>query len=541
MSSETSARVTDPLNQAEPLTSNRYNIDWFIFIGSLAIIIGVCVPLTLYPESGKEVLTEGYNYITSSIGVLYVLFSVSALGVLLYLAFSRHGDVLLGDAGTTPEYSAMSWASMLFCGGIGASVMYWGTIEWAQYVLAPPFGVEPRTEEAVAWAQSYPIFHWGFIGWALYCLPAVAIAHAYHVRKIPALRLSSVCEPVLGRYSKGVWGGVVDLTFVVGLLGAASTGIGLVVPLISESMRRLVGMSEGFGTDLSVIVVITLIFSVSVWMGIDKGIKRLSNLNIVLAMIFLAFVFIAGPTRFIAESAMSSVGHLLQNFPKMSFWTDPNEHASFVEDWTIFYWSWWLALGPFMGMFISKISRGRTIREVIIGSIGYGTAGCGLFFMILGNYALFLNNAGTLTVLDTVAELGSTVAILDVVTTLPLTGVMLPLFMVVSLIFAATSYDSISYVLASATTQHLPSDQHPARWNRLFWAFSLGLIPTTLIYIGGLKALQSAVVAASLPLLIVTSIMTVALFRGLNNSEQNTAKNTANITSRNLSTSEDTP
>lgn len=533
MSSESAPYNVNPVNAEADTSTNRYNIDWFIFIGSLAIIIGVCVPLTLYPEAGKEVLTEGYNYITSSIGVLYVLFSVCALGILLYLAFSRHGDVLLGDAGATPEYSALGWASMLFCGGIGASVMYWGTIEWVQYVLAPPFSVEPRTDEAVAWAQSYPIFHWGFIGWALYCLPAVAIAHAYHVRKITSLRLSAVCEPVLGRYSKGVWGGVVDLTFVVGLLGAASTGIGLVVPLISECMRRLVGMPEGFGTDLSVIIVITLIFSVSVWKGMEKGIKRLSVLNIVLAMIFLLFVFVAGPTRFIAESALSSVGHLLQNFAQMAFWTDPNENASFVEDWTIFYWSWWLALGPFMGMFISKISRGRTIREVIIGSIGYGTLGCALFFMILGNYALFLSNTGALTVLDTVAELGSTVAILDVVMTLPWTGIILPLFMVVSLIFAATSYDSISYVLASATTEHLPSDSHPARWNRLFWAFSLGLIPTTLIYIGGLKALQSAVVAASLPLLIVTSIMTVALFRGLNS--------TANITAQNLSTSEDTP
>jgi BCCT family betaine/carnitine transporter len=211
---------------------------------------------------------------------------------------------------------------------------------------------------------------------------------------------------------------------------------------------------------------------------------------------------------------------MLQNFITMSTWTDPAAGSDFVESWTVFYWAWWLALGPFMGIFITKISGGRSLRQVILGALGYGTLGTTLFFVVLGNYAVNMEQTGQLAVLDALNELGAAAAVVQVVASLPLAYLVLPLFALICVIFAATSYDSASYTLASSTTRALPRDAHPARWNRVFWAAVLGLLPITLIQIGGLRPLQSAVVAVSVPLLVVVTMMTVGLWKSLHEDER---------------------
>ena len=491
------------------------NIDWFIFATSVVCVAGVCVPLALYPEAGRELLALGFAQVTHRYGVVFILFSVGTLVLLGYLAFGRYGRIVLGQPGQQPEYTTFSWAAMLFCGGIGATVLYWGTLEWAHYYQTPPFGIEPHSGGALVWAGSYPLFHWGFIGWGLYVLPAIPLAYAYYVRRIPKLRLSTACVPVLGRHATGAIGRVVDLLFVVSLLGAASTGIGLTVPLLAACANHLFGVDDTFALKVVVILTVTSLFAASVYAGLDAGIKRLSNVNVGVAFGLLAFVLVVGPTGYIAETAIESVGHMFQNFIRMSTYTDPGETSDFVESWTVFYWAWWLALAPGMGIFIARISRGRTIREVILGSVCYGTAGTALFFLVLGGYAMWLETQGELRVLTLMNDSGPPATIIAVLGELPLGSVVVPVFAMLCLIFAATSYDSSSYSLASTTTYSLPAGEHPARWNRLFWAFTLGALPITLVYIGGLRSLQSAVVIAAVPLLGVVTLMTVSLFRGL--------------------------
>lgn len=491
------------------------NIDWFIFITSAALILAVCVPLMLFPDAGKAVLDSGFEYVTQDLGVIYILFASAALVVLLVLAFGRHGDTRLGPPDSRPDYGNFSWGAMLFCGGIGTSVVYWGTIEWAYYYQAPPFGVEPVSSAALGWATAYPLFHWGFTGWALYCLPGVAIAYAYHVAGAPTLSLSSACEPVLGKATHGPIGRLIDLTFMVGLLGATSTGLGLAVPLIGAILHRLTGVEENFTLSCFIIVAITAMFAVSVYVGLDKGIKRLSNLNVWIALLLLVFVLIVGPTVFILETGVEAIGHTLQNFIKMSAYNDSQQTTDFVGAWTVFYWAWWLALGPFMGMFITKISRGRTIKELVVCSLGYGTLGCAAFFIVLGGYALYLQENELVPVLQLVSDSGAPSAIVAVLDTLPMNYIVLPLFGILCLIFAATSYDSSSYTLASAATRSLPADAHPVAWHRMFWAFFLGILPITLIYLGGLRSLQSAMVIISVPLLVVLIILTFSLFKAL--------------------------
>lgn len=498
------------------------NIDWFIFIASVIVVFAVCIPLGMFPEAGAVVLDDAFTYVTEQLGIGYILFSIGAIGLLVFLAFSRFGRIVLGGSGR-PDFSTFSWAAMLFCGGIGTSVLYWGTIEWAHYYQSPPMGLPPESPEALQWAASYPIFHWGFTGWALYCLPAIAVAYAYHVRGVPSLTLSSACQPIIGDWAHRFPGRIIDLTYMIGLVGACSTGIGLAVPLIAASLGWMFGFEDTFALKVVVITVVTVVFAISVWVGLERGIKRLSNLAVWLAFALLGFVLITGPTVYILEFGTATIGFMLQNYITMSTWTDPASSSNFVESWTVFYWAWWLALGPFMGIFITKISGGRTIRQVILGSLGYGTLGTTLFFIVLGNYAIHLELSNELAVLRALDDNGAARAVVEVIASLPLAGVVLPVFCLICVIFAATSYDSASYTLASSTTRALPRNRHPARWNRVFWAIALGMLPITLIQIGGLRPLQSAVVAVSVPLLGVIALMTAGLWRSLHEDDVSAA------------------
>ena len=249
----------------------------------------------MYPEEGQRILGIAFDYLTRNFGILYLFGSVATLLFLLYLAFSRYGDIKLGD--TPPDFSTFSWSAMLFCGGIGTSILYWGTVEWAHYYENPPFSVAAGTPQALNWAVSYPIFHWGLIGWALYCLPGVAVSYSYYVRGAKSLRLSEACAPIIGRQANGMLGRIIDLLFVIGLVGACSTGIGLAVPLIGMCVTELFGLDRaawGFSLDLIVIFVVTVIFATSVWFGLEKGIRRLSDWNVALAFALLLFIAIYG-------------------------------------------------------------------------------------------------------------------------------------------------------------------------------------------------------------------------------------------------------
>jgi len=491
-------------------------VDWFIFfVGSFLLLMAV-VPIVVEPESSELIIDRAFGAITNDYGILYVVLGCSVFFFLVALALSRKGRIVLGPVGEPPAYSRFAWVSMLFCTGIGATLVYWGATEWVYYYEGPPFGVEPRSDAAIGWASSYGIFHWGPFAWALYCLPTVAFCLSYHYRGAPTLRLSAACAGVLGRWSDGWPGRIIDLLFIVGLLGTAATGLAFGVELVTSAITRASELPDDYRTQLAVMLTVTLLIAYSVYKGLDKGIKVLSIINATLALALIAFVLVIGPTRFILEMGTYSVGNVVQNFFRMITWTDPLERSNFIESWTVFYWAWWLALGPFVGMFVAKISRGRTLREVIFGMIGWGSLGCALFFIVLGNYALYLELHGIYPVVQHVDEYGPSSAIAAIVERLPMGRFMLVYLAVIGIIFATTTYDSATYTLAAGSTRHLTPSQHPTRAHRVYWAFALGLLPSVLLFIGGLKPLQTASIVASLPLLAVYAILCVSIMRMLN-------------------------
>lgn len=240
---------------------------------------------------------------------------------MIFIIFSDIGQIKLGDPDEAPEFKTSSWAAMLFCGGIGASILYWGCIEWAYYYQSPPFQLEPGSEEAIRWAATYGIFHWGPIAWAIYLIPALPIAYFFYVRKQPALKVSSALIPVIGeKHTNGALGKLIDVLFIFGLLGGAATTLGLAAPLISEGLSVLFGLPQTTYTQIGVLAICTAIFAYSSFAGMEKGIKILSNINFWGAMLLLAIVLLLGPTIFILETGLDSIGRMMSNFFVMATW-----------------------------------------------------------------------------------------------------------------------------------------------------------------------------------------------------------------------------
>ena len=491
-------------------------IDWPSFGLCALILLAASIPLFAYPSESEAVLEALYGFIASEFGILYLLASVAAIGFLVWLALSRYGSAKLGDAGESPEFREISWVGMLFCAGVGAGLLYWCATEWAYYYDAPPFAAEPRSVEAQEWASTYGLFHWGFTAWAFYCLPAVAIAYPYYRKKLDILRFSVSCHWFLKDNDHGPLARSIDFLFMIALLGGAASSLGFSTPMIAACIAWLFDIDPGDTLEIAVVGLCIVLFALSVWLGLKKGIKRLSDINVLLAFGLLLFILVVGPTAFLFKTSLNSVGLMADNFLRMSFWTDPFTESGFVESWTIFYWAWWIAFAPYVGLFVTRISRGRTIRQVIFGMLIWGSLGSWLFYMVMGNYAMFLELSGQVDFTGSMKSVNGSAAIVATLEQLPLAGGVIAVFSLISILFAATTYDSASYTLASSATWHLKAGDDPARWHRVFWAFALGLLPVALMLLeGNLRPIQVILLIVSLPILLVGIAMSVSLVRTL--------------------------
>ena len=492
---------------------------------TVLVTLLILIPMFIAPMATNKFLNQAYEIVASNLGVVYLAMGLLTLLFLLILAMSRYGNIKLGKEDEKPEYGNFGWASMLFCCGIGASLVLYGTTEWVDYYLKPPFGAEPKSIEAIAWASTYGMFHWGIIGWAIYCFPGVAIGYSYYVRNSGSLKTSTGCEAILGNQRNGNLARVIDLIYMIALVGVLGAGLGLTSPVVSATITEFFSIEQNLTITVSCLLVCMLIYSISLYFGVEEGIQRLSKLCAYMAFFVLLYILIFGPTLFLIKSSYESLVFMVKNFFTMSLGPPPIGKSEFSKAWTIFMWAWFFGLGPFVGIFIARISRGRTIRAMILGALGFGTMGTSLFFMIMGNNAMYLEINGIMPIIDIWSNESPAVMVSKSISGMAMGKWILPFVGVFCLVFMATTFDSGAYTLASSATKKMKAGEDPEIWNRIFWAFFIALLPLALLIgaadspdlkgIDKLKPFQTIVLLISPPLLLVYIMMGVGLIKSI--------------------------
>jgi len=509
----------DPSTQAyQPKLDTQV---FLVSIITLLLISGLMIGL---PEASAKWAQNAMAWVTSRFGWFYLLTGVLPLGFAGWLAFGRFGQVLLGEEGEPPEYSNVSWVAMMFTASMGASLIAWGFAEPIFYLATPPLGIEPNSSQAFEFAHMYPLFHWGVVPWAMYCLPAIPIAYMLFVRRTSSLKISDSCEAALPTKGRDYYGSIIDIFVVLGVVGGVATSLGFGVPLVSSLAVKLLGVPDNLTTQIIVILIWTAIFGTSAYLGLKKGIKVLADINLGLMFFVMGFILILGPTVYILSISTNSIGLILDNFFRISFWTDPIDKGGFPEAWTIFYWAWWIAYAPMMGLFFGRISRGRTIRQIVVGIIGLGSLGTFLFLGVAGAYVLHLEGNSLLDAAEIMSSQGMAPLVASVINTLPSPTFILTVVTVLSVIFYATTFDSAAYILASICTHDLPNDQEPAAINRVSWAIGLGIMAIGLMVAGGIETIKAMSVVSSLPIIPIVFMMCYTLYKRLNKDFPSLAK-----------------
>lgn len=517
-------------NKDDSYARGTGKIDMRIFVPSVCIILAVSIPLSIDPKMGYGMVSKAHAFVTTNFGWLAMMVPAISILFLLYMVFGPYANVKLGGPDEQPEFTTINWLAMLFCCGVGSSIIVWGVAEPIYYIDGPPLGIEPRSVAAFSIAHALPTFHWGIHGWAIYTVGTLAIAYSVYVRREKRLRMSTTCEPVLGKYSRGGWGSAIEVLVVVGTVGGYGTSLGLGVPFIAGFLAKWLGIPDSLYLKAVVLVIWTAMFAISAYRGVAKGMQILSQINLWLVVITLGFIFIAGPTLFIVDMSVNSLGQIFSNFISLTFSMEPYNfkvdevtHAiartgGFPQWWPIFYWFWFIALMPVTALFIARISKGRTIRQLTVGVVLGASLGCFIILSILAGYSLYLQKTGTMDVAALLAATDPGTTAATVLFTLPWAKLMVPLYALMAMIFLATTLDAASYALASICTKEIKGDEQPKRSLRLTWALILGGFSIGLLITGGegaLKTIQTSAVALGLPLILAWFALLFSFFKAL--------------------------
>jgi choline/glycine/proline betaine transport protein len=480
-----------------------------VFFVSAALILAFAFYGAVFSDQAGRTFDAVQAWVVAQFGWFYIAAVAGFLVFVLFLMISRFGNVKLGPDESEPDYSYLSWFAMLFSAGMGIGLVFFGVAEPIQHYADPPVG-EGGTIEAARQAMVLTFFHWGLHAWAIYIVIGLALAYYSFRRGLP-LTIRSTLYPLLGKRIHGPLGHAVDIFAVLGTMFGVATSLGLGVLQVNAGVGYLFGIPSTLGIQLLLIAAITGLATISVILGLDRGIKRLSELNIILAVSLLAFVLLTGSTVFLLQAFLQNLGAYLDAVVSRTFRMYAYEPNPWLGDWTLFYWGWWIAWSPFVGMFIARISRGRTIREFVSGVLLVPVLFTFLWMTVFGDTAILLDIGGIAPIADTVAD-NLPVALFETLDELPLAAITSGMATLLIVTFFVTSADSGALVIDMIASG---AAENPPVWQRIFWALLAGAVAAVLLVAGGLKALQTAAIASALPFAVVMVFICFGLYRAL--------------------------
>ncbi|MBO2545978.1 MULTISPECIES: BCCT family transporter [Salegentibacter] len=478
------------------------------FISSFIIIVSIALTL-IFEKQAETIFADIQTAVANNADWFFIMCVNIFLVFLVYLALGQFGNMRIGGQNAKPEFKTLSWFAMLFSAGMGIGLLFFSVGEPVMHFTAPPTG-EPGTAAAAQEAMNFTFLHWGFHAWGVYALVGLALAYFTYTRGLP-LTIRSIFYPFLGDKIYGKIGDAIDIFAVLATLFGLATSLGFGVQQIASGLDHVFNIPSGITTQVLLIAGITLIATISVVLGVDKGVKFLSEWNMRVALLLLGLALVLGPTVFIFRSFVENTGSYLFNFIEISTWSETFTNSSWQNDWTVFYWGWWIGWSPFVGMFIARISKGRTIREFVLGVLLVPSLVTFFWLSAFGSVSIQEALGGDMSIIDAVND--------DIATALFVFFEDYPLSMVINVVaviliagFFITSSDSGSLVIDSLTSG---GKIDAPKGQRIFWAVTEGTVAAVLLIGGGLQALQTATIVTGLPFAVILLIMCYSLYKGL--------------------------
>lgn len=488
-------------------------IDWIITVLPLASIVILSILFFINPSASNDHLSKIRYFFGDTFGSYYIMIGICFFAVSIFMVVSKYGDIVLGGKDEKPAHSFFSWGSMMFTCGLAADILFYSFSEWVMYANSPHI---KNLGSAQEWSGVFPIFHWSFIPWSFYLVLAVAFGFMLHVRKRNRKKFSEACRPILGDKVDGIFGRIIDLLAVFALLAGTATTFSVATPL----MASIIGMIFNIHISRTIVTIIILLITCGIYtyalLHGFKGISFLAKACIYMFFGLLLYVLaMGGSSKYIIETGIESVGRTIQNFIGLSTYLDPQRNSNFPQDWTIYYWAYWMVWCVAAPFFIGSISKGRTIRQTVLGGYLFGIGSTIISFIVLGNYSLGLQVSG---IKDFIGEYGKTqdlyALILEIIKTLPGSYFVLVLVLITMVAFYATSFDSIAYTAACYSYHKIDENQHPHFIIQLMWCILLIILPIALVFSeSSMNNLQSVSIVAAFPIGIVMLTIVASFFK----------------------------
>lgn len=501
--------------------SKRDRYDLVITLVPLLILIVLVGVIIILPFQVGRIIEIVRGFLGDTIGSYYLLFGIGFVAIALYIAFSKYGKIKLGEG--KPEFNNLSWGFMIFTSTMAADVLFYSLHEWSLYWNSIPLDFKELTQaEKITWSETYSLFHWGITPWIFYIVPAVAYAYMIHVKKRNRQKISEACRPILGNKVDKWQGKTIDIVSVLALLFATSTTFSVATPLLSSALSKVLGINNSNILTILVLLSIVVIYTIAVVSGF-KGISLVSTLCVVFFLVLVGLFLFNSNARFIIDNAINSTGNLLQNFIRLSTWSDPSRQSGVPQDYTVYYWAYWIAWSIANPFFIAKISKGRTIKNVVLGGTLSGIACTFLSFTVFGGFGIAEQSSGRIAIAEMISN-GESVSdvILKIFDQLPFPKISMIILVLAMIGFYASTFDALTHVIASYSYKSIKPNEEPSKLSKIYWAVLFATLPCALLFSDSTSyQLQGLSIIAAFPISILMVIVVIGFFKDVKSSRSN--------------------